>query len=72
MWAYTGHTIISLQCNIGIMKWGLLQVVEKKKTIFTFHKSYCDFDSLQMLLPWMGNVGIYLIANLSLRPLTLG
>jgi hypothetical protein len=25
-----------------------------------------------MLLPWMGNVGIYLIANLSLRPLTLG
>ena len=71
MWAYTGRTVISVQCNIGIMNWGLLHVVGKKP-VFTFHKSYDDFDSLQMLLPWMGNVGIYFITNLNLRQLTLG
>jgi len=38
MWAYTGHTIISVQCNIGIMYWGLLQVVEKKNQYSHFTK----------------------------------
>jgi hypothetical protein len=38
MWAYTGHTIISVQCNIGIMNWGLLQVVEKKTNIHISQK----------------------------------
>jgi len=68
-WTYRNQR--STQYSIGIMNWGLSQVV-RKTPVFTFHKSYGDFDSLQMLLPWMGNVGIYFIANLNLRPFTLG